>query len=226
MTQIIKEKLCRMCNTIKPYSEYNKNKARHNGIYSMCSECRRKRTKYPKSKEFNIIYLPINIQSERWKNVYINGDRYPYKISDCGRVIIEKTGAFGQPSFDQKGYPQIVLTNKEKRVGRRIHILVASHFVDNPNNYQQINHLDGNKLNPHYTNLVWDTPKGNMLHAVKSGLWKPHTSETHGFSIKVIDVSTGKIYHSITDVEKLFNISRLGRKIKNNKTDKFKFYEY
>lgn len=220
------EKLCRMCNTVKPHSEYNKNKARHNGIYSMCADCRRKRTNYPKSKDIEIFYCTEKLLNERWQPVLILGEYFPYKISDCGRVLL-KNGEIAKPSFDQRGYPQIVLSKNKVRVGRRIHILVASHFVENPNNLPQVNHLDGNKLNPHYTNLVWDTPKGNMTHAVENGLWKPHTSETHGNSVKVIDTLTGCVYPSITAVENKFNISRLGRKIKgdvNNNTN-FKLYK-
>lgn len=54
----------------------------------------------------------------------------------------------------------------------RIHLLVANTWVlenqtsDNP----ICNHLDGNKHNPHASNLEWTTLSGNMQHALRTGL--------------------------------------------------------
>ena len=39
----------------------------------------------------------------------------------------------------------------EKRID--VHRLVALHFVNNPNNYYYIKHIDENKLNNYYNNL-------------------------------------------------------------------------
>ena len=45
------------------------------------------------------------------------------------------------------------ITNKGKKL--LCHRLVASLFVDNINNYFNIKHLDGNKLNNKDSNLIW-----------------------------------------------------------------------
>lgn len=34
----------------------------------------------------------------------------------------------------------------------------------------EVNHLDGNKANPHFRNLEWVTSSGNKVHAYASGL--------------------------------------------------------
>lgn len=44
------------------------------------------------------------------------------------------------------------------------HRLVALHFCDNPNNYNEVNHIDGIKGNNHFTNLEWCTRKQNQQH--------------------------------------------------------------
>ena len=36
-----------------------------------------------------------------------------------------------------------------------VHILVASTFLPNPNNYTNVLHIDGNKINNNCTNLRW-----------------------------------------------------------------------
>lgn len=36
-----------------------------------------------------------------------------------------------------------------------INKLVAQYFVPNPNNFSDIRHIDGNKMNNHYSNLEW-----------------------------------------------------------------------
>lgn len=53
-----------------------------------------------------------------------------------------------------------------------VHRLVALHFVVNPNPdiYDQVNHIDGNKSNNVATNLEWVNGKLNMEHASKHRL--------------------------------------------------------
>jgi hypothetical protein len=46
-----------------------------------------------------------------------------------------------------------------------LHIAVAKHFVPNPFNLPEVNHIDTDKLNNAASNLGWVTRSGNMLHA-------------------------------------------------------------
>lgn len=72
--------------------------------------------------------------------------------------------------IDSCGYYPISLCKDGIVKKTRIHRLVAQMFIENPYQYTDINHIDGNKLNNHYTNLEWVTPKQNSEHAWKNGL--------------------------------------------------------
>lgn len=70
------------------------------------------------------------------------------------------------------GYYRVCLSNNGIERNHSIHILVAKYFCDNPDNKPIVNHIDGNKLNNHYTNLEWVTRSENSRHAHGLGLIK------------------------------------------------------
>lgn len=56
-----------------------------------------------------------------------------------------------------------------------VHRLVAMCFLDCPKNFEelQVNHIDANKANNHFSNLEWVTKQENMDHGKKLKLFKP-----------------------------------------------------
>jgi hypothetical protein len=59
------------------------------------------------------------------------------------------------------------------------HRLVAFHYVKNKHNWKEINHIDGNKTNNHYTNLEWSTRKLNLFHMRHVLGYKPPAGINH-----------------------------------------------
>lgn len=52
--------------------------------------------------------------------------------------------------------------------------MVAQAFISNPNNYNEINHIDGNKENNKIDNLQWCNRTQNVRHAINTGILKKH----------------------------------------------------
>lgn len=91
-----------------------------------------------------------------------------HAINNKGNVIRIRTRQVISPSINQKGYLQVCLQNKKSY---RVHRLVACQFVSNPDNKPQVNHIDGDKTNNHFSNLEWVTNAENQSHAISTGLW-------------------------------------------------------
>lgn len=69
-------------------------------------------------------------------------------------------------------YYFVGLLKDNKRRYFAVHRLVAQAFLPNPNNYEQVDHLDGNKLNNNVNNLEWVSAKENTNRAWSKGLAK------------------------------------------------------
>ena len=120
---------------------------------------------------------------EEWKIVenVVNKSGHTYSVSNTGRVINNMTGRELSLRPDGGGYPRANMNNKEYKM----HRLVASHFIENPNpeKYNVINHIDGNKKNNLYTNLEWCDQSYNVRHALSIGLIPSATGELNANSI-------------------------------------------
>jgi len=105
-----------------------------------------------------------------------------YEVSEYGdvrsvdRYVEQKSRTYWvkgkalEHNIDRKGYHRAGLNKDSKRKYEGIHRLVAKLFIENPENKPEVNHMDGDKSNNHYTNLEWVTRSENMKHAVETGL--------------------------------------------------------
>lgn len=70
------------------------------------------------------------------------------------------------------GYYIAKLNVDKKSVSIAIHILVARHFIDNPDNYPEVNHKDCNRKNNRIDNLEWCTHQQNVEYSKRLGHYK------------------------------------------------------
>lgn len=120
---------------------------------------------------------------EIWKD--IQGYEGYYQISNLGNVksldrIVDRGNGILQHRRERimskrvcaDGYYIAKLNVNKSSKSIAIHILVARHFIDNPNNYPEVNHKDCNRKNNQVDNLEWCTHQQNVDHSKKLGHYK------------------------------------------------------
>ncbi len=121
----------------------------------------------------------MSIINEEWRSIdgFID-----YQVSNIGRVRNSKTGRILKPRYRGKkmNYQSVALYNGGGQVNFSIHRLVANEFIPNPENKQQVDHIDGNKENNVYTNLRWATNSENQINNIHKR--SNHTSIYKGVS--------------------------------------------
>ena len=103
-----------------------------------------------------------------------------YQVSNFGRVkSLERIVLFKDnrvyvykeqmlKQWISRGYPTINLHKNNIRKTFRVHCLVASAFLENPDNLPCINHKDENKQNNYVDNLEWCTHEYNMNYGTRN----------------------------------------------------------
>ena len=98
--------------------------------------------------------------NEEWRD--IKGYAGRYQISSFGRIYSCCSGIYLKIHTREDGYKQVSLYKNDKYKRFLVHRLVALHFIENPNNYTQVNHKDENKQNNCVYNLEWCTARYNI----------------------------------------------------------------
>lgn len=159
------------------------------------------------------------MENEVWKD--IKGYEGLYQISNLGRVkrLCEWVGnkyakkyvkkqSILKGTLDNVGYITVTLSKNSKNKKYRVHRLVSQFFIPNPDNFPQVNHIDGNKQNNNVNNLEWCDNNYNIHHAIKNGLWG-HRSDNIKKKVNQYDINNIYInsYESITEAEKKLGIN-------------------
>ena len=106
---------------------------------------------------------------EEWKNIKDFEDKY--EVSDLGNVRNKKTKRILKPSVHRCGYLWVNLYKYGKRKNLYIHRLVADAFIQNPEMFTDIDHVDCDKTNNKKENLEWVSHKENVKRAIENGLF-------------------------------------------------------
>lgn len=158
---------------------------------------------------------------EEWRHIK-NYDSY--KISNKGRIYSLHSNKIISFCLNKCGYPYVTLWKNNKRKRFNIHSLVARYFLENKQRYNEINHIDGNKLNNDVINLEWCSRGENIQHAYDNGLRKIPKGEINANSkLKEIDVKAIikmlKNNISVSKISEQYNVTwQCINNIKSNKS--------
>lgn len=104
---------------------------------------------------------------EIWKDI----PGYPnYQASSFGNIRSLKfeSEKLLSPAAHIRGYLCVSLRVNGFSKGKKVHSLVALAFVNNPNNYKEVNHINSNKTDNIPENLEWCNRSQNMKHMIAS----------------------------------------------------------
>lgn len=144
---------------------------------------------------------------EVWKPVI--GYEKSYEVSSFGRVrSLPRNGTKKEKhilalNYKKNGYVNILLSQNGQKKTHRVHRLVASAFIHNPENKPQINHKNGNRSDNRVKNLEWVTSKENIRHKFDVLGYKV---VRHGMK-PVICIETGEVFDAIKSAERKYGNS-------------------
>ena len=138
-----------------------------------------------------LVLAALLVEANRmWKPV--SGYEGLYEVSDTGQVR-RVGGNVLKPQNESHGYLSVSLSKNGHKISKKIYRLVAVAFVENPENCNVVNHLDGNKHNDDAQNLEWTTIAGNNKHAWDIRL--NHNTENQRLSASITGREAAKIAH-------------------------------
>ena len=94
------------------------------------------------------------------------------EVIDFPNYLINKNGVVINKKFNKilsgsttRHYPAVNLSKNCIKYKRAIHRLIAIHFIPNPLNKKEVNHINGITTDYSISNLEWVTPRENLYHS-------------------------------------------------------------
>jgi hypothetical protein len=110
-----------------------------------------------------------------------------------GKVLVLREGT--------SGYLGTVLYDNGRRLNIELHRQLALTFIPNTDNLEQVNHIDGDKLNNELNNLEWLSQKDNVRHAFRLGLNNTPRGDVHKSSklnSKAVGIIKRELNHGLS----------------------------
>lgn len=114
----------------------------------------------------------MKLKTMKMEKMNDNIPGYPYyHITKDGKLFSRRSGNWlpKVTVIHSSGYERTSIRVNGKTRMVRIHRLVALAWLPNPYNYNEVMHLDDNKLNNKASNLRWCSHSENMMDASNKG---------------------------------------------------------
>ena len=145
-----------------------------------------------------------DLENEIWKQVVlenIDTKDKQYFVSNLGRFKNSSGIIMDNYKVNGNGYIRVYIYNKTFA----LHRLIALAFIENTENKEQVNHIDGKKLNNSVKNLEWVSNKENQINKFKIGLGNNFTRKITQFDLEMNKI---KDFNSIVEASKELNIGK------------------
>ena len=139
------------------------------------------------------------LEGEIWKQV--PNTIKTYWVSNLGRFKNSSGIILVNSKLTPGGYNVVGID----KVTYRLHRIVALTFIENPENKEQVNHIDGDKINNAVNNLEWVTNQENQIHKFKTGLGNNYTRKIGQYDL---ENNLLKEFTSIVGAAKELNIGK------------------
>jgi len=107
------------------------------------------------------------MENEIWKQIIIDEIPTIYEVSSLGNIKNIEKQKILKPNIISE-YCNVTLYHNKKRIQQKIHRLVATAFIPNPENKPVVDHIDRNSMNNTLTNLRWASFSENNLNKKKN----------------------------------------------------------
>lgn len=157
--------------------------------------------------------------NEIWKD--IAGYEGLYQVSNLGRVksFHRNKEKIMNPRTNGDGYKNIQLCNAGVKKVFSVHRLVAEAFIPNPENKPCVDHINTIRNDNRVENLRWVTVKENCNNEIsrlkksdalkgEKNHWFGVRGESHPKSRRVICVTTGKVFDTISEASDYYRTYR------------------
>jgi hypothetical protein len=145
-----------------------------------------------------------DLENELWKQIVLGNidmNDKQYFVSSLGRFKNSSGTIMNNYKVNENGYIRVYIQNKTYA----LHRLIALTFIENLENKEQVNHIDGNKLNNAVSNLEWNTCSENNLHKFQIGLGNNFTRKIIQYDLQMNKI---KQFNSIAEASKELNVGK------------------
>lgn len=190
-------KICTKCKLQQDINNFRVRATRNNQLFTICKSCQKQQYNARNAiKSLSKIKHPLD-NDLIFKDIH--GYEGIYKITNYGTVwSYAQSGKLIKPYLSDNKYHRVTLSKDNKPKIFFVHRLVAYTYMIKPEGKTEINHIDGNKLNNHISNLEWCTSSENQKHAFRIGLQVRKLGSDNPSAKKVECINTGIIFDTLT----------------------------